>query len=372
MKHWIISVLLAITLINSPAQVSLLDNPTILEKVKQCLHATYNFSFIEARELQCQLAKLHPDHPAPYFLKGLIIYWQNFPLIPEKKASGDFIEQMDLSISKASRMVPDSALYLEGIFFNLFGRAFKAMYWADNGRALKVLPDLRVMYSNTMTGFDLKDEFVEFYFSCGLYNYYIEAFPEANPIYKPLVAFMRDGDKELGLQQLEYAMEHSIYLKAESLLFMSLIHCNYEANLAAASKYALRLYHSYPRNSYYWGHAIITLLHQGAFSLAGELLKATTIRQDLFYSMIETLAEAFIEEFGSGKMDRASMLYRNSLDIASKYGDFGNLYKAIAYMGLSRIAATEKDETLKLKYLRLAESHTGYDYIINGPENLPL
>jgi len=64
----------------------------------------------------------------------------------------------------------------------LFGRAFKAMFWADNGKSGKVVPDLRTMYKRTKEGFELKDRFVEFYFSTGLYNYYIEAYPEAEKL----------------------------------------------------------------------------------------------------------------------------------------------------------------------------------------------
>ena len=352
--------------LNIKAQESLLDNPVTLEKIKQCLSDTYNFSFREAGHLQQQLAASHPHHPAPDFLKGLIIYWENFPLTPAQLSSANFVNSMDRAIIKAERMTGDPALYLEGTFFNLFGRAFKAMYWADNGKMLKVLPDLRTMYANTIKGFDLKDDFVEFYFSTGLYNYYIEAFPEAYPIYKPIVSFMKRGNRELGLLQLSYAIKNSIYLKAESLLFMSLIQLNYENDLSAASYYALQLYNMYPKNSYYWGHSIIILLHRGHFSEVNDLLQKRNIRNDPFRLMIEQLATAFIEEYTAGRLEIALSLYNQGLEIADGYGNFGNLYKAMAYAGLSRIAGRENDENLRMKYLRLAESHTGYKYITSG------
>jgi len=367
----ILFILLLLVVMKIPGQESLLNKPSSLEKVKECLDATYNFSFRKAWRLQNQLSKLHPGHPAPDFLKGLIIYWQNFPLTPGSQYSEHFIDQMDRVIDLAGKMLEEPSLQLEGVFFDLFGRAFKAMYYADNGKAGKVIPDLRTMYINTIRGFDLKDDFIEFYFSTGLYNYYIEAYPEAHPIYKPIVSFMKEGNRHTGLMQLEYAINECVYLKAEALLFMSLIQLNYEANLKAASAYALKLHGTYPGNSYYWGHSIIILLHEGNFSKVKEMLKENAIRHDSFRIMIEQIAGAFMEEHLGGNLAISSSMYMNVLKMAEKYGNFGDLYSAIAYMGLSRIADKEHDESGRKRYLRLAESHTNYTYIIAGLQSVP-
>jgi hypothetical protein len=184
------------------AQLSYLERPDLLDKVKQCLLLTYNFSFQEARQVQLELAEETPGHPAPLFLEALIIYWENFPLLPENEATRQFVELMDRTVELARGFLNGENNYLEGVFFDLFGRAFKAMFWADNGRSSKVIPDLPVMYRQTKAGFELKELFQEFYFSTGLYNYYIEAYPEAHPVYKPLVAFMQGGNKKLGLEQV--------------------------------------------------------------------------------------------------------------------------------------------------------------------------
>ena len=175
------------------SQLSYLNRPGLLEKVNTGLNHTYNFAFEDARKIQQELLRATPDHPAPVFLEALILYWEHFPLLPEDQASDRFVQLMEQCVQMAETLIEQEETYLEGIFFDLFGRAFQAMFWADNGKSGKLVPDLRTMYKRTKEGFGLKEDFVEFYFSTGLYNYYIEAYPEAHPVYKPLLSFMQKG-----------------------------------------------------------------------------------------------------------------------------------------------------------------------------------
>ena len=202
----LVVIILSTTLVS--AQLSYLDRPDLLVKVEQCLQHTYGFSFTEARSIQRELSELTPGHPAPAFLEALIVYWENFPLLPSEEASKEFTSLMDLSIELARDYNKNDPNDVEGVFFDLYGRAFKAMFWADNGRSGKVISDLGTMYRDTKKGFKLQEQFVEFYFSTGLYNYYIEAYPEAHPAYKPLLSFMHKGDRDLGMKQLNHAINH--------------------------------------------------------------------------------------------------------------------------------------------------------------------
>ena len=159
-------------LLNGPvasiAQEGYLQRPELLAEVKECLRFTYNCEFPEARSYQRSLDLQTPSHPAPLFLEALIVYWENFPLAPETREGELFISLMEESVDRAQSMIESENDHMEGIFFDLFGRAFQAMFWADNGRAARVIPDLPNMYRRTKEGFEMKEEFVEFYFSTGL------------------------------------------------------------------------------------------------------------------------------------------------------------------------------------------------------------
>ena len=345
------------------SQISYLNRSDLLEKAGDCLQHTYSFSFQEARNIQSYLLAETPGHPTPFFLEALIVYWENFPLTPSTEASDQFIGLLDRVIDLADVLMEDSATYNEGLFFDLFGRAFKAMFWADNGKSTKVVPDLRIMYRYTKKGFDLKDQYDEFYFSTGLYNYYIEAYPDAHPVYKPLVAFMHKGDREEGLKQLHYAIQNAVYLKVEALLFMSLIQLKYENDLNSAAIYAERLVDEYPGNIMYQGHLISILLHQHRFNQARNLLDTTKQQQDPYSKMVRTYASGFIAEKVSEDVSLARTAYQETIGMADAFGPLADIYKAMGYMGLSRLSEKVGLEKESRSYARKASRLSSYTFI---------
>jgi len=349
------------------SQSSYLHQPELLDKVALGLQNTYNFAFDDALITQKELLRATPDHPAPYFLEALILYWKHFPLLPENSAALDFVNLMDQCVELSEELMKYDLTYQEGVFFDLFGRAFKAMFWADNGKSGKVVSDLRHMYKRTKEGKDLKDQFVEFYFSTGLYNYYIEAYPEAHPVYKPLLAFMQKGNKELGLEQLNHAINQAVFLKVEAMLFMSLIQLKYEKDLNAAAIYARHLHQDYPNNTYYQGHLLTILLYQHRFGEVRELLASMEGQSDAWSDMNRTLASGFISE--ADKEKKAEEDYQLLLKSAENFGPIADIYSAMAYMGLSRLKEKKGLENEARKYARKAGKYTSYEFILGEQMN---
>lgn len=348
------------------SRVTYLDRPDLQQRVDSCLRYTYNFSFPAARQFQQELQQETPHHPAPYFLQALIIYWENFPLTPEHEKSDQFVEFMNRTISLAEPLLTSEETYLEGVFFDLFGRAFKVMYWADNGKVFKVIPDLGTMYRHTVEGFRLKEKLSEFYFSTGLYNYYIQAFPEAHPVYKPLLAFMKGGNKKLGISQLHTAIQKSVYLRVESLHFMSLVQLNYEEDLATAAFYAEKLYREYPRNIYYQGHLIVILLHQQRFQEVRKILDKMDPYQNRYAELVSEAAGAFMAEKETKNLGLARKKYQRVIELADSIGPFADRFQAIGYMGLSRIYEARGLGINARKYARTASNYTSYNFILEG------
>jgi hypothetical protein len=347
------------------AQASYLDKPELMSLADSCLRHTYNWSFGIARDFQQQLQQATPGHPAPFFLEALIIYWEHFPLSPDDQASDQFIRLMDESITTAGLLMQHESTYLEGVFFDLFGRAFKAMFWADNNRSGKVIPDLLPMYKQTLEGFELKQKFSEFYFSTGLYNYYIEVYPEAHPVYKPLVSFMRGGNRKEGLEQLSHAIHHATYLRVEALLFMSLIQLNYEGDLNTAAIYAERLHMEYPDNVYYQGHLVTILLHLYRYEQVNRIMEQMTDRKDHYSHMIRALSDGFMAEKCKDNDTAAGRYYQRVIDLALSMGPIADSYRAMGYMGLSRIHAKKQEDSEARRYARKASNLTTYRFILD-------
>jgi hypothetical protein len=365
MRIFLSSILIIFSVTFLSGQQNILDQPSILGKVEKCLYSTYGYNFSEAYTLQAELENDLPNHPAPHFLKALIIYWENFPLLPKDPKAKKFIASMDkaIELSKPMKLTQDKEM--EGIFFDMHARAFKGMFWADNGKIARVIPDLDNMYINTMKGIEFKEEFNEFYFSSALYNYYLVAYVDKHPAYKPIVALFRKGDRKLGLQELQYAIDSTTYIKYESLLFMSLIQLNYEENLYAATDYMATLYSYFPDNIYYLGQYLIILLHNQKYDDAAKLSKDLSSHPDDFNQMIYYLSEGFLMENQQKKYSEAKKQYTKTIGYSKQFGTIADLYAAIAHAGLSRIAKAEDDQKSARKHRRISSHLSRYDFILD-------
>lgn len=363
MKKSILLIICWIFSVPGSSQQNILDNPEIQQDVEQCLYATYGCDFGKALEMQSKLQAQMPLHPAPSFLEALIIYWQNFPLLPQDLETKQFEALMDRSIDLAGKMLEKEPDHLEGIFFDLHARAFKAMFWADNGKPAKVIFDIDNMYRQTLVAIELKEKFNEFYFSSGLYNYYIEAYAETHPVYKPIIALFRDGDKKRGLKELEFAAENTTYIKYESILFLSLLYLNYEKDMERALDYAAVLYNNFPENIYYTGQYLILLLYNSNYTIASVLNEQIDFNKSEFHRLIYLMTQGFLYENQMKDLKAAEQYYLRAISMAESFGPIANLYASISMAGLSRIAEQQGDPGNARRYLRKSRQLSGYEFI---------
>jgi hypothetical protein len=364
MRHIATLILLLMVTFPGQSQQNILDSEEIQKKVERCLYTTYGFQFSEAKAIQAFLENEMPSHPAPFFLKALISYWEFFPILPEDPEVTEFESGMDRAIELAGIMMNKDPDSMEGLFFDLHARAFKAMFWADNGKPGKVIPDLNTMYYSTIKGMEYKDVFNEFYFSSGMYNYYIEAYTEKHPVYKPLALFFRRGNKKLGLKEIEHAIHNTTYIKHEARLFMSLIQLNYEKNMDKALEHAAILYNYFPKNIYYLGQYLIILVHNHQYSVASVLNEKLANEKDDFHRLIYLLIEGFLYENQDNAPSKAKAQYTQVLREAEHFEAIADLYAAIASAGLARIAEKEGDDLTARKLKKQSSRQSNYEFIL--------
>ncbi len=363
MKKYFIIFLLFLAVNPVFSQKRLLDNEHILEVASKCITSIYSYDFDEAKEDLSEVEEYTPDHPAVLFLKALIIYWEFYPLVPGHPEEEKYLDLMEDCIINSEKWVKKSDKELEAVFFDLFSRAFLSMYWADNGKPGKVFPHLNTMYKHTMRGFELMDEFNEFYFTTGLYNYYVEAYPEKHPAYKPVVIFFQKGDKEKGLELLNYCADNAIFLRVEAKFFLSIIHLNYEMDFKKASEYAAELYREFPRNSFYAGKYLEILLYNDKYFLAPVILSNLKKWDDPFSRMQYHLYRGLYLDKAERKYKEALNEYQKALEISDQFGVYAGTYQAIAYMGIGRYHKKKGDHSEANKYFRMAKNNTVYEYI---------
>jgi hypothetical protein len=346
-------------------QVRLLDRPALLEKIKSELSYTYSTDFDKARSVLDNLQKEIPGHPVLSFLEALNIYWENYPLTLANPLSDKFISLLEDAIKQGSLMVEKDPESLEGLFFQLFARALYSEFWADNGKPGKVFPYLNSLYHQTMKGMEEQDKFKEFYFTSGLYNYYMEAYPDKHPAYKPIKMLFHPGDKSKGLSMLDHCAENAVYVKNEARSFLSFIYMNYESNPAKASEYASGLYREFPRNPLYVGKYAEILIYTKKYAIAEIVVDNLSKLPGEFARMEFHLYNGMLDEKYRKSPEAAFNEYETVLRLTEKYAEAGAGYNAMAWMGIGRYFKSKNDISSANRYFRMAENASSYDYVLN-------
>ena len=364
-KYILIIAVLFILPYHVSSQNKLLIREDLLTVVKQVLILTYNNEFDKAKELLVRVQKEMPDHPATPFLEALIIYWEFYPLTLENTNSDSFIRLMEETSSKAHSMVEKDEDDLEGIFFSLFSRAFYIMYWSDNGKPSKAFPHLNYLYKQTMKGIERKEEFVEFYFSSGLYKYYIEAYPEKYPIYKRIKFLFRQGNKKEGLEDLAYCAENAVYLRVEARFFLSMIFLGYENNTLKATEYAELLYKEFPNNPSYIENYAKALLFNKDYEKAESIINKLFEKNNTYCKLQAHILNGYLLEKYKNNLTAAYNEYQNGEALTESYGQFATNYKALAWMGIGRYHKYKGNLSLAAKYFKMAKNTSPYGYIVD-------
>jgi hypothetical protein len=364
-KIYFILVLIALQTVQAFSQNVLLKRNDLLPEIREILSLTYGFDFTLARKKLADIQKEIPEHPATTFLEALIIYWENYPLTLQNKNSSAFLKLMEETSLKAESMVEKNPDDLEGIFFALYSRAFYIMFWSDNGKPFKVFPYLNFLYKQTIKGMERKFEFVEFYFSSGLYNYYIEAYPDKHPVYKPVKILFRNGNKTEGLQELGYCAENAVYLRIEAKYFLSLLYLGYENNPKKASEIAAELYKEFPKNICYIGNYANTLLFDKKYSIAEIIIQNMAKNTDTFSLLQRHIHYGYLLEKYKKDYTGSLQEYQSGLELTEEFGENANLYKALAWMGIGRDFKRKGNMAEASRYFKLARTVSSYNYVIN-------
>ena len=64
-------------------------------------------------------------------------------------------------------------------------------------------------------------------------------------------------------------------------------------------------------------------------------------------------------------MSLSEKKYLNVIDLASPIGPFANNYRAMGYMGLSRLYEKSGEQDEARKYAKKASRYTAYDFILD-------
>lgn len=354
----ILIILLYLSMQTLFAQKPVFTNERLKESIRYGVVCTYNYDFDKADEIYKILVRERPDHPATTIFYAMMIYWENFPLTGTSAKSIIFVDSLLKSISNCEIMMRRDQDNKEAIFFDLVARLMLMQYYADNDLSKKVIAIVSLAYKLIRKGFLLKDEIVDFYYSTGLYNYYREAYPEFYPKYRAFALFFPKGDKKLGLQQLDYAGENSVFLSAEATSFLYYIYMNFESNYVIAMNYVNILNNHYPNNPLYLAARLQLMLLLKDYDDVQPYFNrlAGFSEKNRYFLMLNMIYKGIFEEKKNKNYEISKKFYFDAINISKDYSKVANDQLSLAYFGLSRIYNLEGNAKKSKEYRKTAIS----------------
>ncbi len=340
------------------------DRGEVQRLVKLGAEQIYNSDQDSAYYYAKRVERLVQDHPVVPLMRGMAILWANIPTISEDLFA-EMESKLDSAISLARERDPDLQ-DPEMIFFAMSAHGLLAEYYADQEYLMKAVGEANRAYGLLKEGFSLVDEFPEFLFTTGLYNYFIEKYPEKHPIYKPFVWFFKSGDMELGLKQLEKASQTSILTDVEAHVYLSYIYLRYEDKPQLAQKHLSFLCERYPNNFYAKAKYLESLANTEDFKGAPlQMIYALLRHPSPYYNLAGYVFLGYYEEVVIQNKEKAEFAYRKGLKFGEDIPHHGEYFKGFGYLGLGRLLEEKGEDAeakemleLSLKYAETTQIST--------------
>jgi tetratricopeptide (TPR) repeat protein len=353
-KRYTILLVLVLCLNSSSLHGQILRDSTSINLIKKGIDYVYNFQFSNAEKISSELKKLYPGHPLTYLFKGMITYWENYPLTTTSEARESFEEDMRKCIELCDKNKNPST-DAEILLVNLCARGLLLLFYTENDLSFEVFPIAASTYQCIRRSFDYTANYSDFYFFTGVYNYYREAYPEAHPVYKTLAFLFPNGSKVKGLEDLKTVARSSILLKAESYSFLTQIFLSFESNFQQATFYSKSLHSIYPDNPEYLGTYIKNLLLIKQYDEAEKnIISSNAYLNNSYFRAQITIFKGILQEKKYHDFNQAQQYYMKGIKDISVFRSYGNEYAAYAYFGLSRISGMGGDKDNEKTYQKLA------------------
>ncbi|GAB2516371.1 tetratricopeptide repeat protein [Spirosoma aerophilum] len=339
-KKWLLFVSLFGFCLTGRAQV--LTDPTTQQTVLKTLDYIYNLDFTESDGLIRQLQSQYPQHPIGPVLRATQLELQYIPLHENKAATAQFVQAVEQGLALAKNMLDKDKDDPEAVFFALTAHSYLASLYNNRNESLKAVGESKKAYNYLREGFVLMNKNPDFYFTTGLYNYYIERYPLDHSIVKPFMFFFEDGDMALGLKQMDIATKKSLFMRPVANYYLAHILLKHEMNPGRATVYAKYLADKYPKNPLFAMTNAEALLLTGRYAEARPYIQRLKQMPNKLVPMALYTFTGMLAELADKDDSDATEAYEQALRLP--YNDpYTKEYHAFAYAGLARIAARAND-----------------------------
>lgn len=361
MKKSIIFIIYILTF-SSYAKAVLSDKDTYAY-IQKGLDHTYNYEFGIAEKYFEKVKAKHPTSAVYYLLEAIKMNLE-FPQLvaDESELYKKFKQHIKTSILLADMQLKENQYDLENIFFKMTAMSLAGLKHSQAKQYTKAMNIAKSTYDYVKQAIKYKEQFHEFYFTSGLYNYYVVQYPESHPIIKPFMVFFQNGNKELGLKELLFATQNTAFSSPEAYGFLANIYFKYEFGLDKAYTYSLTLNHKYPKNSYFQYKLCEIAIMKKELKVSKTCLDSLKNNKSPFYQSTHLILTAYYQEQTHMATAKIKQGYLDGLSVLSKHQINSAELSSIAYTGLGRCYAKEQDHPKAKYYYKLVMDNSSNKY----------
>lgn len=357
--------LLAMGTVQAQSVPQLLDDKQAQENVQQALNQIYGYNFDQTDTYINKLKPKFNNHPVVGLLKAINLYWSLMPISTREKEYAEYKTLLNQVSDQCDAMMVKRADNPEPVFFQMTAMMMLAKHESDAGEFGHAVNHSIKAYNSIKKAFKMRQLNPEFYFSCGLYSYFRELYPELNPFYRPFMKLFMPGSKEQGIKDIEYAAKKSVFCKPEAYIFLTKINLYFENKPPPALENAKQLVTEYPKNT------IANLLLAEAYAStkqydeAEKIAKKYIAHPNPFYRLSAEVVSGTVAEYRDKNLKLAKTWYLKTVESGKPYRKIADNPVGLAYAGMARIAIAGKEQPKAKAYYRKAEDLCAYQSIKN-------
>ncbi|MBP6620228.1 MAG: ABC transporter substrate-binding protein [Leadbetterella sp.] len=358
-------ILLIAVIFHLQANAQFLEDEKNKDLTIKGLDLLYNQQFDQAKEVLNSVKIAYPLHPVKYLLNAIELQWENIPIDKNQEALKRYILELNKCVSASKNIYKNTKHKKEATFFLLAAHGFIALSNNYQKEYFEAASEAKKAHSFFNEGKKYKNENPEFLFASGLYNFYRIQYPESHPIVKPVMMFFEDGNKKLGLQELENSYKKSIFSRTEAALYLININIKYESNFKKALTYSSILNSKYPNNYIFKIKHIESLLLNSEFDEAIKLNDQLKLKKDKVSQLSALVFEAYADEHSRKNTQSAFINYAKALKIPHD-DRYTKEYHGMAYLGMARIFAKQKDISKAKAFYKECLKISEYEWVVNA------
>lgn len=249
-------------------------------RIQAGIDLIYSLRFEEADLYFDAVIDADPDHPIGYFFRAMISWWRVLVDLEDRSYDELLYRQLQDCIEVCDRRLKEDSDDFDSILFKAGSIGFRGRLRGDRGQFLKAARDGLRSIPLLKRSRKLEPTNKDILFGQGIYDYFAVVMPKRHPIIRPVMWFLRDGDKERGLRELDEVARSGLYARVEAQYFLSQIYRLFEGDPARSLVYQEELRRQYPDNAVFHRNTARTLVSLGQWPRALQLYREYVQRSE--------------------------------------------------------------------------------------------